>query len=141
MDNSNHCGLSIKQIHDALEKHANNNLRDKDLTMAQLQLLFQLAESENGELQLKDLERILKVAQSSAAGIVVRLEQKGFIEGHVSSDDKRVKFARITDSGRAICQSSYADMERAEQQLFGGLTSEENAMFLLLLKKICTSLT
>jgi hypothetical protein len=32
-------------------------------------------------------------------------------------------------------------MERAEQQLFGGLTSEENAMFLLLLKKICKSLT
>ena len=36
----NSCGACIKQIHDALEKNANNALRHQDLTMAQVSVFF-----------------------------------------------------------------------------------------------------
>jgi DNA-binding MarR family transcriptional regulator len=137
----NHCGPYIKQIHDVLEKRANNSMRDKDLTMAQLQLLLFLCESESGGYPLKELEKLLHVSQATSAGIVRRLEQKGFIYGHTSADDKRVKFARITELGRAVCSSAIEDMERAENWLVTGLSAEEKTMFILLLKKVSNNLS
>ena len=73
----NSCGAFIKQIHDALEKSANNALRHQDLTMAQVGVLLALNDASDHELPLKELEQVLRVAQSTAAGIVTRLEQNG----------------------------------------------------------------
>ena len=72
------CGMLFKQIHDELEKRTNNSLRSSDLTMAQMGALLVLREKSDKEMPLKELERSLRVAQSTAAGIVSRLEQKGF---------------------------------------------------------------
>ena len=36
------CGTLIKQIHDGLEKRANNSLRSQNLTMVQVDALFEL---------------------------------------------------------------------------------------------------
>jgi DNA-binding MarR family transcriptional regulator len=136
----NHCGPYIKQIHDTLEKMANNSLRDKDITMAQVQLLTVLYNSLDGRYPLKELENLLAVSQATVAGIVRRLEEKGFVSGYVSADDKRVKFAHITDSGKAICEAAQTEMERTEQQLTASLTPEERVIFALLLKKVSANL-
>ena len=93
------CGMMIKQIHDCLEKDTNNTLRAQDLTMAQVGALIELRSAEEKQMPLKELERRLHVAQSAAAGIVVRLEQKGFLESFGSSDDRRIKMVRITPKG------------------------------------------
>ncbi len=94
------CVALIKQIHDGLEKQANNSLRSQDLTMSQVGVLIELRFSLEKQMTLKELERRLHVAQPTAAGIVARLEQKGFVEGfgglcagrpaqvHVSASDK-----------------------------------------------------
>jgi len=140
MNNESYFGILIKHINDSIAKHANNNLRDKGITFAQQQMLFALRDSPNGERPLKELEQILKIAQSSAAGLVVRLEQKGFVIGYTSPDDKRVKFARITDSGLAICADAEEDIKLTEGALLKGLTVEESAMFIMLLRKICRNI-
>ncbi|MGN1059596.1 MAG: MarR family winged helix-turn-helix transcriptional regulator, partial [Clostridia bacterium] len=93
------CGELIKQIHGELEKNANNAMRPLGLTMAQLGALLALNRAEEGQLSLKELEQYLHVAQSTAAGIVARLEQKGFVEGFGSASDRRVKLVRITPAG------------------------------------------
>ncbi len=84
-------GPVFKQIHDALEKNANNLLRADDLTMAQVHLLFLLEESPDGCYSLKELERRLRVAQSTMVGVVKRSAQKGFVECYGDPHDKRVK--------------------------------------------------
>ena len=45
----NSCGAFIKQIHDALEKSANNALRHQDLTMAQVGVLLALNDASDHE--------------------------------------------------------------------------------------------
>ena len=100
------CGMMIKQIHDCLEKDTNNTLRAQDLTMAQVGALIELRSAEEKQMPLKELERRLHVAQSTAAGIVVRLEQKGFLESFGSSDDRRIKMVRITPKGEDCCLDS-----------------------------------
>ena len=93
------CGSLLKQINDALERQANNSLRVDDLTMAQMGVLLALDRTDSKQMTLKELERIIRVAQSTAAGIVSRLEQKGFVECFGSAEDRRIKVVRLSESG------------------------------------------
>ena len=77
----NFCGLLIKQIHDAIGKHVNNELREKELTLSQVRVLMELGDNSGGAMPLKELERRLHVAQPTVVGIVHRLEEKGVYTG------------------------------------------------------------
>ena len=80
MPNTIPSGQLIKLLHDRLERHANNTLRGKDLTMMQVAVLMELQEAEQKQRSMKELERKFCVAQSTVAGIISRLEQKGFVD-------------------------------------------------------------
>ena len=66
-------GLLIKHIHDSLEKKANNELRDKDLTLMQVPILIKLKHAVNREMTMKEIEHLFHFAQSTSTGIVFRL--------------------------------------------------------------------
>ena len=69
-------GLLIKHIHDSLEKKANNELRDKDLTLMQVPILIKLKHAVNREMTMKEIEHRFHVAQSTTAGIVSRIKKR-----------------------------------------------------------------
>lgn len=141
MLNHESCGILIKQIHDALEKNANNALRARDLTLVQLNVLMVLCQSEEKQMSLKALEQILHVAQSTAAGIVKRLEIKGFVEAYRDPADLRTKTVRITSSGIECCQAADIDGMRTESELLANLTNTEKDILISLLKKVCANLS
>ena len=111
-------------------------MRPQGMTMAQYGVLLALNRAEDGTLPLKELEQLLRVAQSTAAGIVARLEQKGFVEGFGDPADRRVKLVRITAAGEACCRQAERNMEQTETNLLSGLTETERSIFLTLLKKV-----
>ena len=130
------CGMLIKRIHDTLEKNANNNLRQQDLTMSQAVTLWKLNRFKDKEASLKELEKIMYVAQSTTAGIIVRLEQKGLVETFNIPSDKRIKMVKLTASGEHICQSGEQFMAKAEAGLLAGLTDNEKNLLQNLLQKV-----
>ena len=130
------CGALIKQIHDELEKKANALLRQQDLTLSQMNVLMELEAAPDHHLSLKELEGLLHVAQSTAAGIVVRLEQKGFVESFADENDRRVKKVSITPAGLACCQNASSNVKDMESQLLSGLTEGERTLFRELLEKV-----
>ena len=130
------CAVLIRQIHMELEKNANNSLRQDDLTMSQISVLIELAQAEGNQMELKRLEQLLHVAQSTAAGIVRRLEQKGFVESYGSPEDKRIKMIRITPEGLACCEKARAGAQDAETQLTSALTDTERTILVSLLQKV-----
>ena len=140
MKNQDTCGAMIKQINDELEKRANNALRPHNLTMAQMQVLLTLDDASGGQMSLKDLEQRFHVAQSTAAGIVSRLEQKGLIEALGDPEDKRIKKARITAGGKERCREAERHMEETEAYILSRLTETERAILLTLLQKVRDSL-
>lgn len=129
-------GPLLKQIHDALEKESNQMLRPDDLTMAQIHLLFTLNNREDGTCTLKELEKILHVAQSTTVGIVKRLEQKRLVESCGDVNDKRIKIAKITPAGLDACKHTREGLQKVEQRLLTGLTEAEVAIFTELLQKV-----
>lgn len=140
MDEQQDCGLLIKQIHDELCKNANNALRSQDITLAQLDALVTLERSSEHQRSLKELEQLLHVAQSTAAGIMTRLEQKGFVESFSDANDRRIKLVRITPSGLECVRTAQHRRTEAEEKLLSGLTETERHIFYALLKKVRNSL-
>lgn len=129
-------GILLKQMHDAIVKESNNLLQSNDLTMAQLHLLITLCENENQACTLKELEKLLHVAQSTTVGLVKRLEQKGFIESYGDINDKRIKFAKITFTGLDVCKQAKDNLIKVEHHMLMGLTDAEVGMFKELLQKM-----
>lgn len=133
-------GEVLKQIHDELEKNANNALRPRGLTMSQLSMMLVLRNRENYECTFKEMEKELHVAQSTTAGIAQRLEQKGLVESTGDPDDKRVKRLHLTQAGRDCCDEAEIYMEQTENKMASALTDVERELFYSLLVKIRDSL-
>lgn len=135
MPNTIPSGQLIKLLHDRLERHANNTLRGKDLTMMQVAVLMELQEAEQKQRSMKELERKFCVAQSTVAGILSRLEQKGFVEAFGDASDKRIKLVHITHDGEVCCREAAGYMAEAEQMLLHGFSEDEKALFNQLLAR------
>lgn len=138
MDSS--CSMLIKQIHLTLEKNANNVLRSQALTLSQMEALWIISTAVEKQISLKELEKMLHVAQSTTVGIVSRLEQKGLVESFGDRSDKRIKLVKITLSGEQVCNKAKQSMEQAENNLLSGLTEIEKDIFKSLLQKVKSTL-
>ena len=115
-------------------------MRPKGLPMAQCSVLMILREAEGLQAPLKELERALHVAQSTAAGIVSRLEQKRYVTCYTSQEDRRIKMVRLTPEGLECCRQADQGMAEAESKIFSGMTQTEQDIFYVLLKKVRDSL-
>lgn len=132
---STSCGRYIKQLNDLLRKNANNQLRSQDLTVSQINVLMLLRDLPDRQATFKEMERILRVAQATTAGLMSRLEQKSFVETYTDPEDKRVKIVKLTPEGEKVCDQGAANMEAAENRLLSGFTEQEKDDFLRMLIK------
>lgn len=126
----------LKRISDTMEKCANSDLQSKDITSSQLKILFTLFDTPDGCMQLKELEHRFGVAQSTAAGIVQRLEKKEFVKSISDKDDKRIKIVGITDSGRNVCMVAIKAMNKNHERILNGFSEDEKKLLEALLRKI-----
>lgn len=133
-------GMLIKQIHDCLEKKSNNALRSREITMMQVTVLLALQSASEKQLSMKEIERRFGVAQSTVAGIISRLEQKGFVEALGDSTDKRIKLVHITAAGEACCEDTAGLMAEAEATMHQGLSKKDQDMLNTLLRKVLKNL-
>lgn len=134
------CGKLLKKISDEMRKNANNAMRAQNMTLTQMDALLDLYEAPDLQLSLKELEQRLHVAQSTAAGIVSRLEQKGLVLGLNDPTDKRVKLVQITPEGLQCVRTSRKFVEEGEDRLLSGLTETERDIFYTLLLKVRSTL-
>ena len=129
-------GCLIKQINDEIEKRANNALRKIDLTVAQLYVLYYLSKEPEGSLTMKEVEKKLHVAQSTATGIAMRLESKGLITSGGMEMDKRVKVIMITENGHTVVEKAVRYLQQIGKDMVSVLTPEEQETFMVLLNKV-----
>ena len=130
------CGTLLKQIHDIMEKNANNVLRKQELTISQFGVLVLMDEKEGKTASFKELEKDYGVSQPTMVGILNRLVQKDFVEILSDSEDKRIRKAHLTQKGADKCKEGYKHMNSAEEQLLKGLTDDEKKQFNRLLLKV-----
>lgn len=135
------CGELMKRTHESMEAHANSQMQKNGITFTQFMWLAAVYEMEGGTASLKELEHSFGVAQSTAAGIVSRLEKKHFLESFADAQDKRIKHVRITEEGCAVCENTYETMVESERRMLSGLTEEEQEQFRGYLQRIYENIT
>ena len=128
-------------INEALERSANNSLRSAGVTMSQIKVLLMLKESEGGTLTLKEVERELHCAQSTAHGLIKRLEEKNLVIGNGDPADKRIRVISITEKGAGCCREAEEQMAQTEAKILEPLNPEEQEQFLTFLSKVKQTLT
>lgn len=141
MENNSSCSVLLKQIHDVQEKNINNTLRNLDLTFSQINVLRALVHSADKQMSLKELEKILHVAQSTTARIVAKMESKGLIDSFGDASDKRIKYIRLTQYGEQYSSNAKQKLEEEETRLLSSLTETEKIVFVSLLQKITSNLS
>lgn len=129
-------GFLIKQIQDCIEKYANNDLRDSNLTMAQNRVIMSLYLSTDNTKSLKELEKEFHVSQPTMAGIIRRLAEKGYVTTLGDPADKRIKNVQLTDIGIDCGNDARKHIEKIEAKLLSNLSNEEQIQLEQLLLKV-----
>lgn len=136
MSEANNFGMLIRQIHNALEKIANSQLKAKDLTLSQMTALVEILKAPTRKLTFKELEKCLSLAQSTTAGLIFRLEQKKLVSVSGDTDDKRIKYVEITPVGEKFCKEAKREIDDTEKKLLENLSAAERENLLSLLEEI-----
>ena len=79
---------------------------------------------------------MIGVDRNTAADVIRRLERRGYIERPENAVDKRMKLAKISETGSQIVQQVRPGMIRAQLRLIEGLSTADYEMFMKVAKKI-----
>ena len=133
-------GLRFKKINDMMQKHANRELEKVGLTFSQHHVLLYLSQCEKQEASLKSLEKAAGVAQSTMAGIVMRLEDKGYVKPCFDEADRRIKKVRLSKAGKKICENAKRGFRKGDEVTRSGLSESEQNELERLLDQVYLSL-
>lgn len=136
MKHRNHILHHFKKTHDYVEKYGNAYLKDSGLTLAQGHIIGCLLNDEEHQATMKEVEKGMKVAQSTTAGMIARLESNGFVTTFSLPNDKRIKMVKLTQKGIDSTVRVEECMTRVENDLFRCLTKEEKETLEVLLEKV-----
>jgi DNA-binding MarR family transcriptional regulator len=72
---------------------------EQDLSLADYDLLHELAVADGGRLRMSELAERLALSRSGATRLVDRLESAGLVDRQTCATDRRGYWAKVTDSG------------------------------------------
>lgn len=129
-------GFLIKLVHDALDRTINRELESVRLTNSQLAVLTFFQFRGDANTTIRDIQEYLNVSHPTAAGLVKRLEQKGFVHLLVDPDDKRARIVRLTDAARAEFATDTRSTTELEELMMKGLDPDERNQLRSLLLRV-----
>ena len=129
-------GFLVKLVHDAIDRRINQELEDQRLTNSQLSVLSFLCMQGDADTTIRDIQDFLKVSHPTAAGLVRRLEQKGFVHLLTDPRDRRARIVRLDASVISNAQLEPKPTLHMEERLLAGLSEEERRQLCALLMRV-----
>ncbi|WP_027415107.1 MarR family winged helix-turn-helix transcriptional regulator [Aneurinibacillus terranovensis] len=98
---------------------------------AVLELLYH-----KGDQPIQHIGKKVLLASGSITYVVDKLEAKQLLQRKPCPTDRRVTYAVITEKGKELMARIFPKHEKAIQEIFQGLDSEEKQTLITLLKKL-----
>ncbi len=140
MHNTEHMGPLFKVIGNAVDSDISRQVNKTGLTSAQMFILHFLSKQPENEIFQKDLEQALELSHATVAGIISRLEAKGFLKLVPSEKDKRCKQIVATEKAMEVDEKTDAVINAAESQLLTGFSDEEKTQLRSYLNRLLGNL-
>lgn len=119
------------------ERHS-PEMRGGGVRRGQGQLLNAL--SHKGVASQTELSELLQIRPASLGELVYKLERKGYVERKPNADDKRRVDVSLTAEGCVKALEIADSRQNLAEELFAGLSAEEQRQFSYLLEKFVVSL-
>lgn len=143
MKNSFSFGREVKVISNLFKRLVGNCENGKyidEVTGNNAFIIGYLADHRDKDVFQKDLEEVFSVRRSTMSGIILRMEQKGFLVRVPVDHDARLKKLVLTEKGGEIHALMETNLQAAEQKLLEGLSNEEKETLFRLLQKLRANL-
>ncbi|MCR4704729.1 MAG: MarR family transcriptional regulator [Lachnospiraceae bacterium] len=118
-------------------------LAKMNLTTAQLNVLLYLmrAAEDHADVTSRDLEKLFHVTNPTMAGILKRLETKGFINRKKSGGDGRTKLIMLSEEAREQTALMRQQLDETKRIVFDDFTEDELSKMYEMLQRLMENLT
>ena len=136
----------LARAHAAVEKHAAAHVARHELTMTEFGILEALYHK--GPMLLGEVQRRILVSSGGITYLVDRLERRGLVERRECAEDRRARYAALTDEGEALISRIFPEHAACIEQALSGLEHKDKRQALELLRtlgrtaaeqEVCTS--
>jgi MarR family 2-MHQ and catechol resistance regulon transcriptional repressor len=127
----------LSRAHAAIAAHAAADVARHGLTLAEFGVLEAL--HHKGPMLLGEVQRSLLVSSGGVTYLVDRLEQRGFVRRDRCTEDRRARYAVLTDAGTEFVRAVFPRHAAAVAAAMSGLTPEEQRTVRTLLRTLGTT--
>jgi DNA-binding MarR family transcriptional regulator len=126
---------SVMRVQQILLARIEDTLQPYGLTFAAYEALQLLAFTRSGSMPMGKMGERLMVHPASVTNAIRKLEQRGFVQRHMSPDDRRVVLATVTQQGRTIADHATTALNQTD---FGlqALSRDETAHLTAVLRNV-----
>jgi DNA-binding MarR family transcriptional regulator len=132
-------GFWINRVSRALLRRGDGRLRPLGFAMSYLPVLRALALG-RGPLSQRELAQTVGVEQPTMAETIARLVRDGMVQRDPNPNDKRSSGISLTRLARARFPKARAVLVASEREAMAGLSDEEKALLVGLLKRVLKNL-
>lgn len=128
MQQKDDIGFLIKLIHDGIDRAFHQELGRNGPTRSQLNVLNYLSQHDGEKVRVKDVVSYLHIDQSTASGIIKRMEENGYLICCQDPEDRRQKVISRSPAWTApSAEKAREGVSQIEDTLLEGLTETERA--------------
>lgn len=124
----------LNRAHRAIGEHARRQIERQGLRPTEFGVLEALYHK--GPLTLGQVGERVLVTSGSVTPVADKLEQRGLIQRRISSEDRRVCYAELTEAGRELMGGMFPDHAEVIRGAMEGLTVEEKRIAAVLLRRL-----
>ena len=124
----------LSRAHAAITDRASEHIAQYGMTLAEFGVLEALYHK--GPLLLGEVQRKLLVSSGGVTYLVDRLERRGFVRRDACLEDRRARYAVLTDDGTAFVRRVFPQHAEAIREAVAGLDAEEQRVATRLIRKL-----
>jgi MarR family transcriptional regulator, 2-MHQ and catechol-resistance regulon repressor len=124
----------LARAFNAMEQCAAEDVARHDLTLAEFAVLEALFHK--GSLLLGEVQRKILVSSGGVTYLVDRLEQRGLVRRTPCPDDRRARYAELTDDGVALMQRIFPEHAARITEAVATLNENDQRELIRMLKEL-----
>src|SRR5438128_11376854 len=132
-----HLWLVMMKAHRTLERLATHSIESSEVCLSDFAVLEMLLH--NGREPVKEIGRRVELTSGAITTAVDRLESRGLVTREAHPSDRRARIVRLTAAGEEHAARIFAGHKAVMDLAASGLSTNERAMLIELLKKLGSS--
>lgn len=124
----------LARAHNAVSQRAADDVARHGLTLAEFAVLEALYHK--GPLLLGEVQKKILVSSGGVTYLVDRLEQRGLVRRKLCEQDRRARYAELTDEGTELMNRIFPEHTDMITEAVSALTADEQRQLLRMMKDL-----